>query len=315
MASGRMKEKVLAWLKIIRLQFYPMTWVAYSLGAVAASSGSRNFDLQVYGVGYLVLFFLELSTILTNEYYDYGTDRLNKNAGPFTGGTRMLVEGKLGFREVKTGILVALVLVIGVGSMLIRINPRVSPLSIILLLLIGVFLGLGYTAPPFKFSYRGLGELTVGLTHSPYVILCGYIFQGGSWESPLPWLLCLPLFFATLGAITLAGIPDRLADQAVSKRVLAVIFGPRGAVILASFFVCIAAISGMLLWYFRIIQGIRGGMILLVIPHGLILLFVLFKLIQSSNYDRKIDGIMTLSLSYIIWFGIIPLLALMAGRN
>jgi len=207
------------------------------------------------------------------------------------------------------------VLVIGFGSRLIQIDPRVSPLSIFLLLLIGIFLGLGYTAPPFKFSYRGLGELTVGLTHSPYVILCGYIFQGGSWHSPLPWLLCIPLLFATLGAITLAGIPDRLADQEVSKRVLAVIFGPRGAVILASFFVCIAAISGLLLWYFRIIKGIRGGMILFVIPHGLILLFVLFKLIQSRNYDRKIDGIMTLSLSYIIWFGIIPLLALMPGLH
>jgi 1,4-dihydroxy-2-naphthoate octaprenyltransferase len=40
-----MKDKVLAWLKIIRLQFYPMTWVAYSLGAVAASSHSQKFDL------------------------------------------------------------------------------------------------------------------------------------------------------------------------------------------------------------------------------------------------------------------------------
>jgi len=227
----------------------------------------------------------------------------------------MLVEGKLGFPEVKAGILVALLLVVGSGSMLIRINQDLSPFSILFLLLIGVFLGLGYTAPPFKFSYRGLGEITVGLTHSPYVILCGYIFQGGSWQSPLPWLICIPLFFATLGAITLAGIPDRLADQEVSKRVLAVIFGPRGAAILASFFVCIAAVSGMLLWYCKIIKGILGGMIFIVIPHGLILLYGLFKLIQSSNYDRKIDGIMTLSLSYIIWFGIIPLLALMAGRN
>jgi len=97
--------------------------------------------------------------------------------------------------------------------------------------------------------------------------------------------------------------------------VLAVIFGPRGAAILASLFVCIAAISGMLLWHFRIIKGIRGGMILFVIPHGLILLFVLLKLIQSRNYDRKIDGIMTLSLSYIIWFGIVPLFSLLPGRN
>jgi 4-hydroxybenzoate polyprenyltransferase len=286
-----------------------MTWVAYSLGAVAASSTSQKFDPRVYALGYLALFFIELSTILTNEYYDYATDRLNKNASPFTGGTRMLVEGKLRFHEVKTGILAALVLVAGFGFMLMRAITDVSPYTIFLLLLIGIFLGLEYTAPPFKLSYRGLGELTVGLTHSPYVILCGYIFQGGSWQSPLPWLLCIPLFFATLGAITLAGIPDRLADKEVSKKVLAVIFGPRGAVILSSFFVCVAAASGVLLWYFGIFDGTPGGTILIAIPHGLILLFALFKLTQSRNYDRRIDGIMTLSLSYIIWFGIIPLLA------
>jgi hypothetical protein len=54
-------------------------------------------------------------------------------------------------------------------------------------------------------------------------------------------------------------------------------------------------------------------MILIAVPHGLILLFALFKLIQSRNYDRKIDGIMTLALSLIIWFGIIPLVAFMPG--
>ena len=313
MTSGRMKEKILAWVKIVRLQFYPMTWVAYSLGAMAATSTSQKFDLRVYLLGYLSLFLIELSTILTNEYYDYATDRLNKNAGPFTGGTRILVEGKLRFHEVRIGILLALVLVIGFGYTLIRFNRDASPFSIFLLLLIGLFLGLGYTAPPFKFSYRGLGEITVGLTHSPYVILCGYIFQGGSWHDELPWLICIPLFFATLGAITLAGIPDRLADQEASKRVWAVSWGPRGAAILAFFFVCVAAASGVLLWYSGIVDGVAGVMILIAIPHGLILLFALFKLIQSRNYDRKIDGIMTLALSYIIWFGIIPLVAFMPG--
>jgi len=162
MATGGIKDKILAWVKIARLQFYPMAWVAYSLGAVAASKGSQKFDLQAYWAGYLALFFIELSTILTNEYYDYATDRLNENAGPFTGGTRILVEGKLGFHEVKIGILVALVLVVGFGSMLIRINPGVSPLSIFLLLLIGVFLGLGYTAPPSNSVIAGWGGLPLG---------------------------------------------------------------------------------------------------------------------------------------------------------
>ena len=96
--------KILAWLKIVRLHFYPMTWIAYSMGAAAASGNIKKWDPKVYIIGYLVLFCMELSTILVNEYYDYATDRLNKNAGPFTGGTRVLVAGELTFAEVRAGI-------------------------------------------------------------------------------------------------------------------------------------------------------------------------------------------------------------------
>ena len=304
-----MKEKFIAWIQIIRLHFYPMTWVAYSLGAMAASSNVQKWNLKVYWTGYLVLFFIELSTILANEYYDYGTDRLNKNAGPFTGGTRVLVEGKLGFAEVKAGILASLILALGFGYLLIRINEQVSSFSTLLLIVTGLFLGLGYTAPPLKFSYRGLGEITVAITHSPYVILCGYIFQQGSWTDPLPWVLSVPLFLATLPAIILAGIPDRLADKQVSKKVITVLWGPQEAVLLAVLFSCLASLSGFLLWYFQIIRGSSSILILAAIPHGIVLLLALFKLIQSGNYDRRIDGIMVLALSYIIWFGLIPLIS------
>ena len=309
MSSKRLSQKIPAWIKIARFQFYPMTWLAYSLGAAASPKNPQGRNLEVYAVGYLVLFFIELSTILTNEYYDYGTDRLNKNAGPFTGGTRVLVEGALGFREVKAGIFVSLILALGSGFLLIRINDQVSPLSMLLLIFVGLFLGLEYTAPPLKLSYRGLGEITVGVTHSAYVILCGYIFQRGSWSDPLPWLLSVPLFLATLAAITLAGIPDRVADQEASKKVIAVIWGPRNAVFLAALFACLAALSGILLWYFQIIRGAAGMIIWAVIPHGALLLFSLYQFIQSQNYDRRIDGIMTLALSYIIWFGLIPLIS------
>ncbi len=304
-----MKEKFIAWMKIIRLHFYPMTWIAYSLGAMAAPTKAQKWDLKVYWVGYLVLFFIELSTIMANEYYDYDTDRLNRNAGPLTGGTRVLVEGKLGFAEVKAGILASLILALVFGYLLIRVNGPVSPFSILLLIVTGLFLGLGYTAPPLKFSYRGLGEITVVITHSPYVILCGYIFQQGSWTDPLPWVLSVPLLLATLPAIILAGIPDRLADKQVSKKVIAVLWGPQGAIFLAAFFVCLASLLGFLLWYFQIIRGSSGILILAAIPHGIIILLALFKLIQSGNYDRRIDGIMILALSYIIWFGIIPLIS------
>ncbi len=65
-----MREKFFAWIKIIRLHFYPMTWIAYSMGGMAASRNLKKWDPEVYWIGYLVLFFIELSTILANGYYD-----------------------------------------------------------------------------------------------------------------------------------------------------------------------------------------------------------------------------------------------------
>jgi len=149
----------------------------------------------------------------------------------------------------------------------------------------------------------------VGFTHSPYVILSGYLFQGSSWADPLPWVLSIPLFLATLPAIILAGIPDRLADREVSKKVITVLWGPREAVILAAFLACLASLSGFFLWYFQIIPGSASKLIWLAFPHAITLLLALFRLMKSGNYDRRIDGIMALALSYIIWFGLIPLIS------
>jgi 1,4-dihydroxy-2-naphthoate polyprenyltransferase len=311
MAYGITGEKLFAWVKIARFQFYPMTWLAYSLGAVAQSVVSGRFSIRIYLLGYLVLFLIEFCTILANEYFDYESDRQNKNFSTFTGGTRVLVEEKLSFREVRTGILIGLAMIPVPGYLLIRSAEKEgSPSAFLFLLILGLFLGLGYTVPPLKFSYRGAGEIVVGFTHSAYVILCGFVFQGGYWKDPVPWLLSVPLFFAVLAANTLAGIPDRHADRAVLKRSVAVIFGARPAVLFAICFVCAAFLSGALLGYLRLFPVSLSYWGLLVLPHCLLLLWSLFRFLQSDCLDGRINGILGLALSYIIWFGLLPIIAI-----
>jgi len=53
---------------------------------MAASTDLKKWNLRVYWAGDLVLFFIELSAILANEYYDYGTDRLKKMLTPSRAG-------------------------------------------------------------------------------------------------------------------------------------------------------------------------------------------------------------------------------------
>lgn len=310
MTFNKRGEKLSAWLRIARFQFYPMAFIAYSLGTAAAFITSHTFSLPVFFLGYAVLFLIEFCTILTNEYHDYGTDCLNSNFSLFTGGTRILVEGRLKFSEIKVGIAAALFLITLSGYLLIQINQKASPFTTLLILLSGIILGLGYTAPPLKFSYRGVGEIVVGITHSTYLILCGYAFQTGTLNHPLPWLLSIPLFFSVLAAITLAGLPDRLADSAVSKKTMAVIFGPETAIVMAACFVCISALSGWIIWYLKLKWWVLVLSTIVLPSHGLILLWSLYRLFRSNNYDRRINGVMASSLTYIIWFGLIPLISL-----
>jgi 1,4-dihydroxy-2-naphthoate octaprenyltransferase len=311
MTTDKRAGKLLAWLRITRLQFYPMTWLAYTMGSVAYSTASGKLNLVLYFLGYLILFLIELCTILANEYFDYPSDRNNANFSIFTGGTRVLVEGQLTFGEVRSGILIVLATIPVFGLILLKISAGVSQGSIAILLFVGLLFGMGYTVPPLKFSYRGVGEVVVAATHSVYVILCGFVFQGGLWKEPLPWLLSIPLFFAVLAGNTLAGIPDRQADLAVMKKSIAVMFGSRVAVLLAIWSVCMAFLSAIALVNLQVIRMSPFYWGLLVLPHALVLLYFLLKFFRSNDFDKRIDAIMALALGYIIWFALLPLISLL----
>lgn len=301
------KEKLGPWLKIMRLQFYPMSFVAYSLGAAIAGAKGLGFTSNTYLLGYAYLFLLELCAVLSNELWDLPTDRINRNASPFNGGSRVLVEGRLTPEEVRAFLRRVLCLLVGSGIWLLFVCDASSRTRVIVVLIAGAFMGLGYTAPPLKFCYRGLGELVVGLTHAPYVTLCGFVFQSGSWADPSPWIMSAPLFFAVLSAITLAGVPDQHADKRAFKKTLSVVFGEQTACLLAVVFATLAVVIGTLVWRFQVIRGSGGLLVVIATPHWALLLIAIFVLVKSGSYDRRIDGIMQIALSYILWFGMIPL--------
>ncbi|MDY6837036.1 MAG: prenyltransferase [Thermodesulfobacteriota bacterium] len=303
------KEKGIAWLRIMRLQFYPMTFIAYSLGAALAAGNGLHFRADLYVLGYGYLFLLELCTILTNELYDLPTDRINRNASPFNGGSRVLVEEKLAPKEVRTALGLLFCLLVACGLLLLLSCPLSSRAAATVLLIAGIFLGLGYTMPPLQFCYKGVGELVVALTHSPYVIVCGFVLQSGSWANPTPWILSLPLSLAVLAAITLAGIPDHQADKKALKYTLSVVFGEQAACLLAIIFATLAVGAGTLLWHLQMLGRLGGLLVFVATPHWMILVIATSVFMKSGEYDRRIDGIMGIALSYILWFGIIPLVA------
>ena len=307
--TERFKHKAGAWLRALRLQFYPMTWIAYAVGGLAASPGGGVFVNPVFWLGYLCLFLLEVATVLINEVIDLRTDRANRFYSTFTGGSRVLVEGSLNLREVKAGIVVALLGFVAGTAWLLGVAP-VAPAAVIAVLGVMAVLAIGYTLPPLMFSYRGLGELDVAVTHSIGVLLCGFVFLGGGWRDPLPWLLSLPLLLAILPSITLSGIPDLEADAAVGKRTLAVRLGHRGALTVALVFTLLATACALAWSLTGLAASAYGGIALVVVPHGAWLAWLLTRHLQSDRPPGRIDGMMAVSLGYVLWFGLWPLFRL-----
>jgi len=283
-----------------------MTWLAYTVGALCSFKILNNFDLTIYVLGYMALFLIEFATVISNEYYDYETDKINKNYSQFTGGSRMIVEEMITFKQAKNAIFISLTLVC---SLTIILTLRYN-IYAFLILALGALLGLAYTVPPLKLSYRGLGEIDVGITHSFYIVLAGFLLQSPKLNIILPWLVSIPLFFAIFGAIILAGFPDYEADKRIGKKTLTVILGQRKASLISVLSISISIISSFLFLYSGIF-GFSSVIFLIVIIHGFLLLYLLFSQVMKNVIENRIDKLLQISLSYILWFTIIPLLYLL----
>lgn len=312
--SGRLvsgearRARLVSWLKALRLQFYPMTWMAYTAGAALVVPLPGLFTEPVYWWGYAALFLIEAATVFLNEIFDFETDRRNTDYGPFTGGSRILVDGELSRADLLKASFVALGLsVIAVSALLLH---GVAAGQVLFGYLVAIVLGAGYTVPPLKFSHRGAGELVVAFTHSFLVVQVGTLATGGALLSREVVLLSLPLFFSVLPSITMSGIPDRLADEAAGKRTLAVRFGRGGALIVALG----ATVATILTTYIIALTAGSPVPIPLLAAgplfHGVILASAIVRALRLPGPVQKprLDGLMVLSLSFILWFVVLPLL-------
>src|SRR5690606_30778130 len=131
------------------------------------------------------------ATVFTNEVVDYATDRTNRRYGPFNGGSRVIVDGRLSARALTIGACAAITGAAAAAVALVTATPAPVVPSLVLLTALAI-VAVAYTLPPLALSYRTLGELDVGFTHGPGVLVCGWVFMGGAWHDPLPWLMGLP---------------------------------------------------------------------------------------------------------------------------
>jgi 1,4-dihydroxy-2-naphthoate octaprenyltransferase len=265
-------------LRTTRLPFLSATIVPVVLGIViAARQGS--FDLLTAVLTVIGAAFVQLGLNVANDVFDsvQGADEANVTPTKFSGGSRVIQYGLVSFRQM-AGLATTFYLLAGaIGLVLLAL--RGSP-ALLVIGVVGFIVSIGYTAPPLKFVYRGLGEIAVAVGFGPLMLLGGYVVQTRgalSWE---PFVASLPVALLVALILYVNEIPDRRGDARVGKRTLpvrfskaAVIGGYRGAAIAA---------------YVILVAGVVAG--LLPIP-ALLALFTIPLALQVSrglepNYDN-----------------------------
>jgi 4-hydroxybenzoate polyprenyltransferase len=102
-----------------------------------------------------------------------------------------------------------------------------------------------------------------------------------------------------------------LPDSAVSKMTIADVFGSKKTLTFSAIFICFAALSGFTMWDYTLQFWLFSPSLGVIISHTLFLMWSIYELFASEDYNRRVDKLMTSSLIYIVWFGLIPLAILL----
>jgi 1,4-dihydroxy-2-naphthoate octaprenyltransferase len=215
-------------LRATRLPFLTATIVPVVLGiAIAASHGS--FDLVAAILTVIGAAFVQLGLNVANDVFDtiQGADDANVTPTRFSGGSRVIQYGLVSLRGMAT---LAAVCYVAAGLIgLVLLATRGSP-ALLVIGVVGFIVSIGYTAPPLKLVYRGLGEVAVALGFGPLMLLGAYVVQTGgalSWE---PFVASIPVALLVALILYVNEIPDRRSDARAGKRTLPVRF-PESVVI------------------------------------------------------------------------------------
>ena len=254
----------LAWWSLavgmIRYRFFLYAGLLpYLLGAAWAYGMVGDFNAGLFWIGLLGVLFSVIGVEAFNEYFDsrLGTDRVFNPDDVEPVSESVLWLGIAGFVGGFT-----------IGAYLTWLIGW----PILAFALAGGAAAVFYVAPPIRWAYRGLGELTIGLSYGPWMVLGSLYLQTGALSWPALWASLLPGFLIMALAVINA-IPDFHQDRLVGKRNLVVRVGRYRAVWL---YTALAA-AGLA----AVVGGVAAGRFP---PAGLAVLLALPFLIASTRH-------------------------------
>jgi 1,4-dihydroxy-2-naphthoate polyprenyltransferase len=234
-------------IRLARLRFLLYNVLPVGLGTAVSVHAGYPLSLKWYAMAQVFAWTVHVMTHYCNEYFDLEADRANVYHTPWTGGSRALVDGLV---EPVVALETAFVLWT-TGLFLVSAMPTGLAR---LLGAITLALAWFYTAPPFRFNYRGLGEVTVALVLNGLWPAIAVVLQAGV-IPPMLVAVLAPTALLQVARMIIMNLGDRISDESVGKRTIPVIIGYRravssivGAKVVAYALLTVFAVLGWIPW-------------------------------------------------------------------
>ena len=223
------RDQLAAWLTISRLPFHSVGVLPCVLGTVIAWRDSYAIDWGIVALAVLAVICIMAATYLSGEYYDYPADSANTGYNRFSGGSRVLQKGLVSRRRVLPAAIVALCMAGAIG-LVIQFVFKTGPLTIPLGVL-GMVCGFFYSSNPFRWAYRGVGEMLIFVCYGWLTVNTAYYLQTGRFDLA-PTLASIPIGISIFLVIFINEFPDYDSDRGAGKNNMVVRLGLERASVL-----------------------------------------------------------------------------------
>ena len=272
------------WLRSARAIALPQSLLpAVTAVCLAWQEDSFNLLLALIALGGVAMAHLAFN--LLDDYFDYLKKGHLIRERIAAGGMRArlrkceyLTSGEATVRQLLGCIAVFLTIALVCGITIFIYQGWV----ILLFLAVAGLFGFFYSAPPFKFSYRGVGELVIVLLFGPLLMGGGYYASTGTLPSQL-WYISIAIGILVGNISYSHDIMDMEADRKSGKQTLCLLLKTRKAIFVASALFIFSA-------YLLILAGIFcGGLslrylsVFITLPHAIKLYILLLQFEKEDN--------------------------------
>jgi len=226
--AGKFLKKLGLYFREMRAPFFTATVVPVALGAAVFYYQSGTFHWPYFWLALLGAILAHAGTNIANDYSDHITrnDEVNKLFTPFNGGSRVIQAGLMSPAQVFLYAVALFGAVIWIGLKInLNLNGAYFANSPLLWLgIIGIALGIFYTANPFRLSYHGLGDIAVMLGFGPVMAMGTHYVQKqalipmDTWQWHPALIASIPVAILVGLILFINGFQDFVADREVGKR-------------------------------------------------------------------------------------------------